>query len=115
MKAVLSSHYMHAVLVVILILVALSAYQRYSIAVEVEGRRVVAEQEGAALQARQAELQADVQYLRDDRGIEAELRRQFDVAKEGERVVVIVEPEAEPEVEPLPTSTPKRSWYEFWR
>lgn len=81
-------------------------------------RRLELEQEAAALRAQKEELQAEVQYLSNERGIEAELRRQFDVAKDGEKVVVIVEEEtttdefesitvAEEETQPR--------WYEFWR
>jgi hypothetical protein len=44
------------------------------------------------------------------------MRRQFDVALEGEQVVVIVEPEAELEIQPLATSTEEETaWYQFWQ
>jgi hypothetical protein len=44
------------------------------------------------------------------------MRRQFDVALEGEQVVVIVEPETGPEIQPLSTSTQETTaWYQFWR
>lgn len=100
---------------------AWSAYERFSIAMEMSDRRALAEQNAAALEARKAELQEQVDYLSNERGIEAEVRRQFDVALPGEQVVVIVDEEdEEPEVMPLGSGTtteeePKKRWYQFWR
>ena len=116
MRTVLSSHYVQGILAVVFLLVAMSAYQRYTIAEEMENRRTTVQDEAAKLREREAALGAEVQYLSDDRGVEAELRRQFDVARDGEQVVVIVEPEPEAVVEPLATSSrPAPAWYEFWR
>jgi len=68
------------------------------------------------LRSQKDALQEQVDYLSNERGIEAEMRRQFDVALEGEQVVVIVEPEAGPEIQPMSTSTEEEAaWYEFWR
>lgn len=82
-----------------------------------EVRRVTVEAEATALQARKDALEAEVQYLSDERGIEAEMRRQFDVAKEGEKVVVIVEEEEDEQIETIEVeaSTNEKRWYEFWR
>ena len=92
---------------------------RYDIAMEMKDRREVAEQQAVALQARKDALAEQVQYLSNDRGIEAEMRRQFDVALEGEQVVVIVEEKSdEAEIMPLSSSTKKEKkgkWYQFWR
>jgi cell division protein FtsB len=55
------------------------------------------------LQKREGELRADIAGLRSDRGIEAELRERYDLAAEGEGVVVIVEP-PQPVPEPQPTA-----------
>lgn len=100
-------------------LVAWSAYVRYDIAMEMRDRRIQAEQAAATLEARKDELQKRVDYLSNERGIEAEMRRQFDVALEGEQVVVIVEEEDDgPEVLPLSTTTSEsaeKRWYQFWR
>lgn len=115
-RTILSSHYTHAVLFVVFIFLAMSALERYQIAEEMESRRVAAEEEAAALEVRRAQIDAQVKYLSDDRGVEAELRRQFDVSRDGEQVVVIVEPEPTVAIEPLSTTTvEKRAWYEFWR
>lgn len=81
-------------------------------------RRKEAEMEVERLKQQKAGLEGQVQYLSDDRGIEAEMRRQFDVALTNEQVVVIVEPENKDETKNA-TSTyqeeSKPAWYEFWR
>ncbi|MCA9354312.1 MAG: septum formation initiator family protein [Candidatus Kaiserbacteria bacterium] len=100
------------------LMVGWSAYVRYDIAMEMVDRRAEAEQQAAVLQERLNDLQAEVEYLSNDRGIEAEMRRQFDVSLPGEQVVVIVEDEDDgPVVEPLATTTPQKHkrWYQFWR
>ena len=90
---------------------------RYEIAVEMSDRREVVENRAVALEAREAELSRQVEYLSSERGIEAEMRRQFDMALPGEQVVVIVESEADrSNVQPLSTTTVETSkrWYQFW-
>lgn len=44
------------------------------------------------LQAREKTLAGDIEKLKTDRGLEEEIRERFPVAREGEEVVVIVEP-----------------------
>lgn len=68
-----------------------SAYDRYTIAREMEVRLEERAEERDKLKERAKTLEARVQYLSDERGIEEELRNRFDVAKEGERVVVFVD------------------------
>lgn len=115
-KNLLSSRYVQGLVLAVTLLVLWNAFERYQIASEMYDRRIQMEQEASALKNRKEALQVQVDYLSDERGIEAEMRRQFDVAKEGEKVVVIVDEQSEANnIEPIPTSTPKRSWYEFWR
>ncbi len=79
-------------------------------------RRYSLESEASTLEERRDDLEKQVEYLSHERGIEAEMRRQFDVALEGEQVVVIVDPEKEEDIQPLSTSTEEENaWYEFWR
>ena len=115
-RAITESRITWVVLLVLTAMVFISAYDRYQIARDMAGRRAEVEKEVRELEARHAELEAEVRYLSNDRGIEAQMRRQFDVAREGEQVVIIVEDE-ESSIEPLPTSTQpekKRAWYRFW-
>lgn len=117
-RAIVNSRYTQAGIAFLALLVGWSAYVRYDIAMEMIDRRQYAEQEAAALEIRRDELKEQVEYLSNERGIEAEMRRQFDVALEGEQVVVILEDEeTEPEILPLSTTTEvqKKSWYQFWR
>jgi len=101
---------------IIFLVISWSAINRFLIALEMSERREKVENDVAELQIRKAEMEERVQYLSDERGIEAELRRQFDVALEGEQVVVIVDNEANDEstaTTSRPTEDP--AWYEFWR
>ncbi len=91
---------------------------RYDIAMEMKERRESAEEQVAAIQLRKDNLEDQVEYLSSERGIEAEMRRQFDVALPGEQVVVIVDKDEEgAEIKPLSSSTTeeKSKWYQFWR
>lgn len=91
LRRVVSSRLMHGVLLVVLVFAGMSAYGRYSIAVEMAARKEAIERELAELEARRAALSEEVEYITSERGIEAEMRRQFDVAREGEQVVIIVD------------------------
>jgi len=117
LKVLLGSPYVQAVVFLITVFVAWNAFTRFQIASEMADRREQVEIEAAVLQERKDSLETEVNYLSDERGIEAELRRQFDVAKDGEKVVVIVEEEETEEVEtiPLAPSTNEKRWYQFWR
>ena len=92
-------------------------YDRYSIEQDMITKRVEAETRLQALQSRKTELEEKVEYLSNDRGIEAEMRRNFDVARPGEQVVIIIEKEATTTVDPLPkiSDTNEKAWYQFWR
>lgn len=92
-------------------------YDRYSIEQEMIAKRVEAEVKLHDLEVRKTDLEKKVQYLSNDRGIEAEMRRNFDVARPGEQVVIILDKEATTTVEPLPKMSEEAppAWYEFWR
>lgn len=118
LRSVVNSRYTQIAIVLLVFAVGWSAYVRYDIAMEMKERRELAEQQVEELQHRKEELAEQVEYLSSDRGIEAEMRRQFDAALPGEKVVVIVEEENnEPVIEPLSGTSTKseRRWYQFWR
>lgn len=80
-------------LVILLVLsvgLSFAVYDRYTVEREVRERRLDKEKELRVLEERQAVLKEKVEYLENDQGLEAEIRRHFDVAKEGEQVVVLV-------------------------
>lgn len=118
-RAILNSPITQGVILCLALMAGWSAYVRFDIAMEMRDRRVQAELQAQALQARKEALEKQVEYLSSERGIEAEMRRQFDVALPGEKVVVIVDDkEKDSEVKPLSTSTKlkeKVPWYQFWR
>ena len=117
LRAVINSIYTQGFIMLMVLWVGWSAYVRYDIATEMKDRKEVAAGQLAALEARKEALAAQVEYLSNERGIEAEMRRQFDVALEGEQVIIITDPQTiEEEVFPLSTTTePTRRWYQFWR
>jgi cell division protein FtsB len=103
-----------AILGVVILFMMTVVYQRYTIEQEMVDRREEAEANLRALEERRAELEKKVEYLSNERGIEAEMRRNFDVARPGEQVVIILDDEKKPEIEPLPQTTEDEPWYKFW-
>jgi cell division protein FtsB len=71
---------------------ALNAYEQREEAI---ARRSVLSDELGRLEARAGSLTEDISRLEDPRGIETELRRRYDVGKEGEEVIVFIEREQE--------------------
>lgn len=71
-------------------ILSFAVYDRYTVEREVSERRQEKEEELRNLEERQAVLKERVDYLENDQGLEAEIRRHFDVAKEGEQVVVLM-------------------------
>jgi cell division protein FtsB len=65
-------------------------YEKYVIAGE---KRDAALSELRGLELREQDLQAAIRRLSDERGVEEELRTRFMVAKEGETVLVVTDPE----------------------
>ena len=116
LKNVLQSHITLVILLLLLIPLLLSVHERYQMEREMAAKRAEIEVELNELRARKASLEETVLYLQDERGIESEIRRHFDVAKEGEQVVIIIDEEeipalattSEPRLEPSP-------WWMFWR
>jgi cell division protein FtsB len=81
-----------AILLVTIVL-SFSVFERFSIERDMAEKRDVRKEELEQLKQRAGSLEAKVKHLQDDRGIEEEIRGRFDVAKEGERVVIILEDE----------------------
>lgn len=100
------------------LLIFWSAYDRYLVAKEMSEKRLALEEEMANLEERKVSLSKEVEYLSSDRGVEAEMRRQFDIAREGEQVVIILDDEkatsATTSLNKPKDSEPARPWYKFW-
>jgi hypothetical protein len=73
------------------------------------------------LKGRASVLESKVEYLENERGIEEELRNRFDVAKEGEQVIILLDADrGEKKVPPPATRVPqndkemKKSFSDFF-
>jgi cell division protein FtsB len=99
---------------IITVLLFMSAYERFGVERDMSSRRVTAEAELIRLQERKIQLEDRVQHLEGERGIEEEIRTNFDVAREGEQVIILVgeESAAEAAIEEVIVTYP---WYQFWR
>lgn len=75
---------------VLLFFVGRAALNTYGKMTESSVRRSQAEAELAELEGRFDELSKKVEYLETEKGIEEEIRTKFNVAREGEKVFVIV-------------------------
>lgn len=110
------SRLMLAFLVVLAGAVSLAVYDRYVVEREVASRRQEKEAELSALLERRAVLEERVNYLKEEQGIESEIRRHFDVAREGERVIVLtgeMRP-ASNTAPPAPPAEPSGFWRRIW-
>jgi len=93
-----------AVLLLLILAIALrGVWGVYQKSLESHELKTEAQGKLGDLRTREQELRTDISSLKSDRGVEAELRERYDLAKEGEGVVVIVDP---PEPPPEPTPTP---------
>lgn len=105
---------MALILLVVVVFLGISVYERYTTERVMADRLETVETEYRDLRTREAKLREQVEYLQGERGIEEELRRNFDVAKPGEQVVVLTG-----EAEVVPTTTPVARevvpWWQFWR
>ena len=99
----------------LLVFLGVATFQRFSVERDMYARRAEAEAEKAAALARMANLEAQVEYLEGERGIEEEIRKHFDVARDGETVVILTG--EDPELQDTPASSTKQTkkWYQFWR
>jgi len=116
-KYLLWSPLMAITLAVVAMALGFVVYERYQIERDMAARRADLEIDFKRLEERRRLLSEQVDYLSHERGIEAEMRRNFDVAHEGEKVVIIINEDI-PTIEPLsPISAPPaktRPWYRFW-
>ncbi len=82
-------------LVILLLLVAVSVRGVWGVYQKEQDSRKLrheAELQLASLKAREASLRADISELKSDRGMEEVLRKDYELAKDGEGLIVIVEP-----------------------
>lgn len=92
-----------------------SVYSRFVVERDMAARTTAAQAEYDRMLQHKADLQKRVEYLKGERGVEEEIRRNFDVARMGEEVVILTG-------EAPATSTPSLNkpeivypWWQFWR
>ncbi len=113
-KTYLYSRPVILVLVIIGVALGVSVYERYTVEREMSGRRAQSEAELDRMEERKVQLEDRVEYLEGERGIEEEMRKNFDVAREGEQVIILVG-ENEEVVEVQAEEAVAPPWYLFWR
>ncbi len=96
-RRVLYSKVSIALVFLLALILGRSVYERYTVEREMAAKLDERIEELDALKQRAALLESKVEHLRDERGIEEELRNRFDVVKEGEQVVIILDEEHEEE------------------
>ena len=98
-------------LLVISILLTKSIFGIYKKSAESTARAGIAKADLAKLVERKEALVSDLKRIKSTSGIEAELRGKFDVGKDGEHLLVIIDKEVETSNE-----TPEESWWSsMWR
>lgn len=104
------------VLLVVLFLIALNStwnmYEKASLAREQKNRL---EKELVDLKTRKADLEAKIANLKTERGLEEEIRGRFSVAKNGESVVVVVDPSSNEGTSTQDESVLGGLWHKFFR
>ncbi len=113
MEVILQSPITLVLVVGVCIWLGISVYERYTVERDVTARRQAIEAEKAALQVRKELLETRVDELQGERGVEAEIRKNFDVTREGEQVVIILDDVVEAEPTP-PPAVVEKPWYQFW-
>ena len=90
-RAILYSKATIVVLAVIVFFLSASTYERFTIEREMAARLDDKRQELNVLKNRLDVLGSNVEHLKNERGVEEELRSRFDAIKEGEQVVIIID------------------------
>lgn len=113
-QIVLHSRLTLLVLLIASIAISFAVYDRYVIEREMLDRRQAKEMQLQAMEAQRDELKERVEYLKGEQGIESEIRKYFDVALEGEKVVVLIgESEEESTYSPVnKVITEEKSWWQ---
>lgn len=112
----LRSRIVQVIIVLLIGFLAIQVYEQFRNTQQTADRRLQSEQEFYNQEEEYQQLAEQVAALRDSFNIEAEIRRHFDVAKEDEEVVIILEPP--PEIESresvIEPERNKKPWYHLW-
>lgn len=106
-----------ALLCIVIVFQVRSVWERYIVEREMHERREEAEMNLSDLEFRKQDLQTKVQYMTEERGVEEELRQNFDVALPGERVFILTgesDTQSEEVTSTASTTADTSPWYRFW-
>lgn len=95
LKQLLFSKITLLVLLIVVLFFSTSVWDVYQKQRETVLKRERAERELAELREREASLRAEIERIESKQGLEAEIRSRFEVGREGEGVIVIVDPKAD--------------------
>jgi len=102
-------------LFLVAVFMSFTVYNRYVVAKEMRTKLDTHRAELEELRQRAQLLESKVEYMKDARGIEEELRTRFDVAKEGEQVVILIDSEPVTQNgesnEEEDIAIPKKKWF----
>jgi cell division protein FtsB len=94
LRGILFSRPVAVFLFLLALVLSWSAYGRFVAEQETRAKRLGKATELVGLKARAAIIEAKVKHLESDQGVERALREEFDVAKQGEEVIVVVDGQA---------------------
>ena len=120
LRSILFSRPVAVFLFLLALVLSWSAYGRYTAEQETRLKRLDKAAELSALKDRAAVIEAKVTHLESNQGVERALREEFDVAKQGEEVIVVVDGQAtsgknaENPVLPLPPEPSLFERLKFW-
>jgi cell division protein FtsB len=105
------------VLAGLLLLVALGIRGIWGVYQKLEESRALRHESEVQLQGlkeREAALRGDIAKLKSDRGVEEVLRGEYELAREGEGVIVIVEPQQEAPEPESSSFQPLKKLFQWW-
>lgn len=110
-KQLLYSPLSIGLLLIPIVLLGNAAWNARQTALNTEANLAAVSSELTDLQVREEALTTELDRLDTERGMEEEIRRKFELGKEGEELVIIVEDKNKTEPEPQPEQKP---WWKWW-
>ena len=92
-RRILYSKVSIGVVLILTVLLMSAVWERYTVSKEMKERLDDKYAELEIIQQRAETIESKVEYLKNERGVEEELRNRFDVAREGEQVVILLDDE----------------------
>jgi cell division protein FtsB len=120
LKSLLFSKFTAGMVFLLALFLFVSAYDRYVAEKDTRDRKLERAAELEKIRSKAAALEARVEFMESERGIEEAIRQQFDVVKPGEEVIVVVDETAtevsdtRPERFPLPPAPTLFERLKFW-